>query len=644
MKNWIILLVLFFLSNLLGVAQDKRPNILFILVDDLNDWQGFMGGHPNAYTPHMDRLSQKGFTFTNAHCDAPICNPSRTSLLSGIAPYKNGVYYNADNWKDAPVLQGINDLPRHLQNNGYYTMGVGKLFHHKSWPADWEQTFNEYGGRLGGHNFRLFSPDFIYPWTGIEGNSNYAFHWGPIDYPEAEQMSDPKLANWAAERLEKEYEQPFFLMVGFHSPHTPLTSPREFHQRFENEEVLLPPVNENDLEDMPLLARQIATAEHVGMPHGVFKQVKDRNIHHEIVKNYLAACTYVDEQIGKVLDALENSNHRNNTIVILTSDHGWSLGQHTHFRKYALWEPSSHVPFIIYQPNHKTNGTKTDELVSLLDIYPTIIDWAQLPPPGHQLDGKSLTPLLDNPTHRFDQPNLITLGRHNQAVRDKRWKYIRYIDGGEELYDLQNDPYEWHNLVAIDRYENIKSGLAQRLPEENVAATASDHPLPVTLTANAPSRSFAMISDRFINRPLRIKADISARKGDGVIATLESNFAGFSLYVQDDKLYFSIMDVPQLLNWDNLYPSRIIVKSDKNLPEAPFSLEVFMAANGKVQFMANDELIGEGKAKTLSIHPAGVMTMGDVSRQFIPSGYYPLRFNYKTAFQGEIEKVIINNH
>ena len=643
MKNWIFFLVVFLFGNLLGIAQDNRPNILFILVDDLNDWQGFMGGHPNAFTPHMDKLSQKGLTFTNAHCDAPICNPSRTSLLSGIAPYKNGVYNNIDNWRDSKVLQGINDLPRHLQNNGYYTMGVGKLFHHNSWPADWEQAFDEYGGRLGGHNFRLFSPEFDYPWAGIEGSSNYAFHWGPIDYPEAEELSDPKLAAWSVERLKKDYEKPFFMMVGFHSPHTPLTSPREFHERFNNEEVLLPPVNENDLEDMPVTGRQIATAGSYDMPHGTYSQAKDRNIHHGIVKNYLAACTYVDAQIGKVLEALEKSKHRENTIVILTSDHGWSLGQHTHFRKYALWEPETHVPFIIYQPNHKTNGLKTDEMVSLLDIYPTIIDWAQLPPPGHQLDGKSLKPLLEDPQYKFDKPNLITLGRHNQAVRDKRWKYIRYIDGGEELYDLLNDPHEWHNLTGVKRHARIKSKLAAHLPAENVPALNSDHELPLELNAADNFRNFNMISDKFINKPIRIRADIKSRTGEGVILTMESNFSGFSLYVQDNKLYFSVMDVPSPLQWNNLYPARTIIKSDMQLPEVPFTAEAFLAPDGEVRLKVNGEVIGSGRAKTLSVHPAGAMTVGDVSGLYIPSGYYPLRFNYKTAFQGEIEKVIVDN-
>ncbi len=379
------------------------------------------------------------------------------------------------------------------------------------------------------------------------------------------------------------------------------------------------------------------------MPNGIYRQVKDRNIHQEIVKNYLVACTYVDAQIGKVLESLDKSKHRDNTIVVFTSDHGWSLGQHTHFRKYALWEPETHVPFVIYKPNHQTNGQKTDAPVSLLDIFPTIVDWAQLPPPGHQLDGKSLIPLLENLAHNYSKPNLITLGRHNQAVRDKRWKYIRYIDGGEELYDLLNDPYEWHNLASVDRHAEIKKQLAAHLPAENVAALNSDQQLPLQLSGKDNSRNFNMITDKFIHKPLRIKAVITARTGDGVIATLESNFAGFSLYVQEDQLYFSVMDVPEPLNWDNLYPSRIIIKSEKELPKAPFTVEVFMAAEGKVELKANDEIIGEGKAKTLTIHPAGVMTMGDVSGDYLPAGYYPLRFGYSTKFQGKIEKVVIDN-
>jgi hypothetical protein len=301
------------------------------------------------------------------------------------------------------------------------------------------------------------------------------------------------------------------------------------------------------------------------------------------------------------------------------------------------------VPFVIYQLKHKTNGMKTDALVSLLDIYPTIVDWAQLPPPGHTLDGKSLVPLLENPEHEFKKPNLITLGRYNQAVRGKRWKYIRHYDGGEELYDLLNDPHEWHNLAAVNRYHEIKKELAAHLPAENVPALASDHELPLELNDGDNTRNFNMLTDKFIRKPIRIQADIESRSGDGVIATLESNYAGFSLYVQGNLLYFSIMDVPSPLKWDNLFPARTIIKSEEELPDAPFSAEAFLAEDGRVQLKANGEIIGSGKAKTLSIHPAGVLTVGNVSGDYVPAGHYPFRFNYDTEFQGTIDKVVIDN-
>ncbi|MFW6371131.1 MAG: sulfatase [Bacteroidota bacterium] len=620
-----------------------KPNVLFILVDDLNDWVGCLNGHPNALTPNIDRLANEGLLFTNAHCDAPICCPSRTSLISGVAPYKTGVYQNNDHWQDAEVLDNINDMPRHFQQNGYKTLGVGKLYHHKSWPEDWETTFDEYGGRLGAHNLRLYSPEYTYPWEGIKGSSNFAFHWGPIDYPEAEQLSDIKLASWAVERLNQKHSKPFYLMVGFHSPHIPFTSPREFHERFKNEEVLLPAFKENDADDMPLLGRQFAFAGRADMQNGIYKQVKERGLHQEIVKNYLAAVTYVDAQIGKVLDALENSPYKKNTMIILTSDHGWSLGQQTHFKKFALWESVTRVPFIVYLPAMKDKGVKTNAGVTLMDIYPTLVDYCQLPDPGHQLDGKSLRPLLDNPGTTWERAAVTTLGQNNRAVCNGRWKYIRYMDGSEELYDLVNDPHEWYNVAGLPRHEDVKDKLARYLSENDVPAVSSDNALPVKLKPEEPSKDFVMMTNKFIGKPISIKADINSREGNGIIVTLESYFAGFSLYVADDKLLFSVMDVPVPLKWNTLYPERTIIESSKPLPKGKLKIETRLSEDGQVTMYANGEKIGEGQAKTLSLHPAGVMTLGNRIENYEPAGYYPSNFGYPVKFEGDIEEVIVDN-
>ena len=479
--TFILLLVLFGAYPVFSNSKaNEKPNVLLIMVDDMNDWVGCLGGHPNALTPNIDQLASKGVLFTNAHTAAPVCNPSRVALLSGMAPYSTGVYQNRDSWHLAEKLKNVTNLPLHFKQHGYYTMTAGKIFHSR--PENWEEAYDEMGGRMGGQNFHLFSSDYTYPFSRIGGVHNFAFHWGPIDEPEAQEFSDPKIAAWATERLNREYDQPFFLSVGFHRPHTPLTSPRKYHQRFADEEVILPVVNENDLQDMPVLGRQIATAGWQEMQNGSYKQVKERKVHEEIVKGYLAACTFADEQVGKVISALENSRHAENTIVVFASDHGWSLGEQMHFKKWALWENTTRVPMVVYAPGKTSNGKKIDAGVTLLDIFPTLVDLCNLPAPAHHLDGESVGALLDNTETKWKRPAITTYGRNNYALRLPGWRYIRYTDGGEELYNHANDAHEWNNLAYLHRHDSIKSAIAQWIPEKSQPAVNTDHSLPVKLT------------------------------------------------------------------------------------------------------------------------------------------------------------------
>ena len=629
-----------------GQSELKKPNVLLIHIDDLNDWVGCLNGHPNALTPNIDKLAEKGVLFTNAHCSAPVCNPSRVSMLFGLAPYKTGVYQNGDDWKNSSSLTDAVNIPEFFKKNGYYTMNVGKTFHERRDDLD-TTFFHEIGGVFGRHNINLISKEYSYPFTDVTGIHNVAFHWGPLEGNKAQDLSDIKVADWAAERFSQEYERPFFLSVGIHRPHTPLTAPKEFFSRFEKERACIPFINEQDLDDIPSAGRQMALTGYQEMQNGSYEQIKKRKLHLEIVESYLAATTFLDFQIGKVISALENSPYRNNTIVVLASDHGWNIGEKTHFKKWSLWENTTHVPLVVYAPGKLSNGKQTDAGATLLDIFPTLIDLCNLPLPTHQLDGKSLLPLLENTETRWERPAITTYGRNNHAIRTKNWRYIQYFDGSEELYNHKNDPQEWNNLANKIQYQDIKSKLVHWVPKINIPAVNTDHDsIPLKLTPKNGQKNFLMISDKFINKPLNIKAKIGPGITDGVIVTLGSQFSGFSLYIKNNQLCFSMMEVPTPITWNNLYPNRVIIKSDSIINSELQEIVVQLDNSGNLNMWSNGQKIGSGKAKKLSVHPAGTIILGKAPENrygpdfpYVSVGDYFPPFN----FLGDIKEVIIDN-
>ena len=633
-----VLLFSIFLKD--GEAQQIKdhPNVLLIMIDDLNDWLGCMNGHPNALTPNIDRLAEQGMLFTNAHCVVPKCNPSRTSILSGVAPYNSGVYENWDGWHMSEKIRDVNHMFKHFKQNGYYTMMGGKVFHGHPDEIIGE-SIDESLGSTGGINSRLMSPDFTYPFAGLAGRWIYAQHWGPLDEPEANQLSDQKTESWAINQLKKEYDEPFFMAVGFYRPHVPLTAPRKYFERFAREEVYLPVINEDDLEDIPSMGRQFALTSYGEVQNGLLKQIMDRGVYLNIIKSYLASTTYVDAKIGNVLKALEESPYNDNTIIVLASDHGWSVGEQTHMRKDALWEAITRVPFIIKSPGLDRKGVSSDAPVSLLDIYPTVLDLCALPFPDHKLDGQSLRPLFKNPEQDWERPAIITNGPNNNAVRSDRWRYIQYADRTEELYDHFDDPGEWNNLALRENSVSVKDNLEKWIPRNQVPALNTDHKLPVTLSRKEPNKAFKVITPRFVNKPIHIEATIGPEISDGIIVCQGSQFAGYALYVKDGKLCFSVMDVPQPLQWDNLYPYRMIVTSREKLKNEKQEVEVKMNAAGDVKIYVNSKETGSGKAKTLSIHPAGEMILGEAPERFVPVGNYHPPFK----FSGNIEKVTVDN-
>ncbi len=426
--------------------SSDRPNVLFLAIDDLNDWTGFLGGHPQARTPNLDRLARRGTVFTRAYCSAPACNPSRVSLLTGIRPSTSGVYHNSQPWR--PVLPDAVTLPKHFQKAGYRVAGGGKIFHGRfKDPASWETYFNRPSDPL---------PDRR-PVNGIRPATH--FDWGPVQADDC-AMADHRVVDWAIGQLRKKDDRPLFLAVGLFRPHLPWYAPEKYFEQFPLDEIQLPKVIDDDLADIPAAGRNVARPER---DHR--KVVQARQWHHA-VQGYLASISFTDYQVGRLLAALDNSRIAKNTIIVMWGDHGWHLGEKEHWRKFALWEEATRVPIVIAAPGYD-GSQRCARPVTLLDLYPTLVDLCGLPP-NERLEGTSLRSLLKEPEASWDRPAITTFGRNNHAARSERWRYIRYSDGSEELYDHEKDPLEWKNLAGDPSLDGIKRDLAAWFPTNNV--------------------------------------------------------------------------------------------------------------------------------------------------------------------------------
>lgn len=433
-----------------------RPNVLFIAIDDLNDWVGCLGGHAQAKTPHLDRLAANGVNFTNAHCQAPICMPSRTSLLTGTYPHQNGVYVIEQKFEDAPLLKDAMTLPQYFRDNGYHTVGCGKIYHRTSERAgDWD----EWGFRKGWGWMR----DRVGP-EGASGLPEPSiFDFGPIEAT-SEEMNDWQVVDWIEPRLKQKYDKPLFMAVGLITPHLPLFTPTEFYDQYPPDETELPPTLPGDLDDLPPMGRKFTRYfDSTPMSH---HNITRYGLWHKAVASYLATATFTDACVGRVLDALQQSPHRDNTIVVLWSDHGFHVGEKMHWEKRSLWEESTRVPLMFAGPGVEAEGMACSRPVGLIDIFPTLVELCDLPP-LEQLQGNSLVPLLKDPQRKWNHSALTTHHPGNHAVRSERWRYIRYANGDEELYDHQNDPHEWTNLANDPKYLSVKQDLAKEMPEQS---------------------------------------------------------------------------------------------------------------------------------------------------------------------------------
>lgn len=430
----------------LAIAAESgavRPNVLFIAIDDLNDWVGHLGGHPDVKTPHLDRLARRGVSFANAHCVAPACNPSRAGLLSGLRPSTTGIYHNHHNWVD--TLAGVLTLPEHFRACGYRVVAGGKIFHGSQNAARfWDEYY-----------LRRELPAPKRPYNGL---NRAHFDWKALDIT-PEEMPDYQLVTWANEQLRQKHDRPLFLAVGIVKPHLPWYVPKKYFDLYPKDTLTLPQVPEDDLDDVPAIGRRMAN------PEGDHKAVVESGQWRDAVQAYLASISFVDEQVGRLIDALDQSPQAANTIVVLWGDHGWHLGEKHHWRKFTLWEEATRAPLIFVAPGLSRPGAICTRPVDFLSIYPTLAELCRLPVPQH-VQGPSLKPLLENPEAPWDGVALTTHGRGEHAVRNQRWRYIRYHDGTEELYDHDQDPMEWKNLAGQPVRQALKQDLARWMPKK----------------------------------------------------------------------------------------------------------------------------------------------------------------------------------
>lgn len=423
-----------------------RPNVLFISVDDLNDWVGVLGGHPQVLTPNIDRLAASGMLFTNAHCPAPSCNPSRTAIMTGLSPHVSGLYSNRQKMRD--MLPDAELMPKYFSRHGYWSAGSGKILHYfidqQSWDEYYpkKETEDPFPRTLYPKKRPVSLPKGG-PWQYIETD------WGALDATDEEYGGDWLVSKYIGEQLGKKHDKPFFLACGIYRPHEPWFVPKKYFDMFPLEDIKLPPgYKEDDLDDLPEMGKKTG-------PNRYFAHIREHKQWKQAIQGYLASIAFSDAMVGRVIDALDNGPNRDNTIVVLWGDHGWHLGEKQHWQKYTAWRVCTRIPLIVRVPAGSPGlpeGTRSGGVcgkpVNLLSLYPTLTDLAGLRRKKDN-SGPSIVPLLKNPQAKWPHVSVTHLHKpESYGLSAERWRYIHYFNGDEELYDCKTDPYEWTNLAG----------------------------------------------------------------------------------------------------------------------------------------------------------------------------------------------------
>ena len=464
------LIIAFILSLYVSAAFAQKPNVLFVSIDDLNDWVGVFGGNPQVKTPNLDRFAANGgLVMMNAHAPSTVCCPSRSALLTGQYPHRTGVYGNRNNFKNAPQAKDLVTLPEYFSQHGYHTISMGKIFHAHPIPGSKERdqgqwAWDEWHKWLGGVGpIADERPVHGIPKLPEEkGYHSWAFDWGPTKGNDETKTRDHRTASWAAEQLNtRDFGgKPFFMAIGFNQPHLQWYVPQKYFDMYPLDEVELPKTLVNDRDDIvddrgrPLYHQSTTWA-----------RMEAYDKHKEAVRAYMASVTFVDECVGVLLDGLAESPYAENTIVMLWSDHGWHLGEKQRYGKTLLWQESCRVPLMIKVPGVTPSDTRSYGIVNLIDMYPTLIDLCGLPANPNN-DGRSFVELLHQPEMAWDEPTLTTYNFGNHRVFNGRYSYITYR-GGEELYDHETDPQEWVNQARNPEFAEIKARLKSYVPTTN---------------------------------------------------------------------------------------------------------------------------------------------------------------------------------
>ena len=431
-------------------VPQQKPNVLFISVDDMNGW-GVKDLYPEVHMPNFEKLRAESYNFTKAICPSPVCVPSRAAFFSGVAPHRSGAYYNGcDPWKRSEILKTVETIPECFKRNGYTTFGRGKIFHARMEEGREEAMFDNRPIYKGG--FGPFGEEET--WVGGNGKFQSVKAWeGPnSDFP------DVKNTDAAIEFIQQDHENPFFCYVGLWRPHTPYTAPKQFFDLYDETKVTYPESYlENDLEDVPVEGRDLVDSlrffgANLEERHKIFKKM---------IYGYLATSSFADWAVGRVMAALDNSPYVENTIVVVASDNGYHMGEKERWQKGTLWELSAYTPLLIRLPNGES--VELPQTVSLMDIYPTLIEYCNLDAPSHKLDGQSLLKFIND--HGAESGNsFMSYGESYSSVYDGRYRYIRYPSGEDELYDHENDPYEWTNIIKNTENRMIIEALSKEIP------------------------------------------------------------------------------------------------------------------------------------------------------------------------------------
>lgn len=447
-------------------AADAPRNVLFIAADDLACTLGCFGD-PMAKTPNLDRLAASGVCFLNAHNQIPLCNPSRASLMTGLRPDRIKVYDLDRHFRDE--VPDVVTLSQQFKNRGWYTARVGKIYHYNvpasigtdgfDDPPSWQQTVNP-KGRDKADEPLIFNAE---PHRKISA----ALSWLAADGTDEEQ-TDGMIATEAIRLMRDHREKPFFIAAGFFRPHTPYVAPKKYFELYPLDEIRLPYAPEDDRDDIPVAAfAHNCPVPNYGLEEPILRQA---------IQAYYASVSFIDAQVGRLLDALDELGLADNTLVVFWSDHGYHLGEHNGvWQKRTLFEQGSRAPLLFRAPQAKGNGQACHRVVEFVDIYPTVMDWAGLPAPDN-LDGRSLLPLLEKPTQSWNGMAVTQILRPADdrlktrvmgcSIRTGRWRYTEWADGasGVELYDHHSDPMEFHNL-AINPDANAKKIIEWLQPE-----------------------------------------------------------------------------------------------------------------------------------------------------------------------------------